>query len=125
MLGNFLIFIVVGWRHRHALGQQRPRRRHSRVGCMWPGSSACGLQTAGSTSVSGAAAQTAVLGGPAGPGWRSMTVAHVLRQLEQLLARCHLDPPLVPEIAEMYRTNRSRHDAIARAWTRAHATTDD
>ena len=55
----------------------------------------------------------------------SMTVAHVLRQLEQLLAHCHLTPPLVPEIADMYRTNRSRHDAIARAWTRAHATTDD
>lgn len=51
----------------------------------------------------------------------SRTVRDLLQHLEQLLAHCHVDDPLVPEIADLYRTNRKRHDAIARAWTRLYA----
>ena len=31
------------------------------------------------------------------------------------------DYPLVPEIANLYKNDRAKHDAIARMWTRKHA----
>ncbi|MBA0725655.1 hypothetical protein Golax_022222, partial [Gossypium laxum] len=33
----------------------------------------------------------------------------------------NLDAPLVPEIAHMYKTNRSKYDTTARSWTQKYA----
>jgi len=34
---------------------------------------------------------------------------------------CSSDDPLVPEIARIYKSDRAKHDATAREWTRKYA----
>lgn len=41
----------------------------------------------------------------------------VLLSICSLLTDPNPDDPLVPEIAQLYRTDRGRHDATAREWT--------
>lgn len=48
-------------------------------------------------------------------------------ELQVLLSVCSLltdpnpDDPLVPEIAQMYRTDRAKYESTARAWTQKYA----
>jgi hypothetical protein len=41
----------------------------------------------------------------------------VLLSICSLLTDPNPDDPLVPEIAQLYRSDRARHDATAREWT--------
>ncbi|XP_012457617.1 ubiquitin-conjugating enzyme E2 8 isoform X1 [Gossypium raimondii] len=54
--------------------------------------------------------------------WRAnLTISQVLHSICSLLKNPNLDAPLVPEIAHMYKTNRSKYDTIARSWTQKYA----
>ena len=51
-------------------------------------------------------------------GWSpALTVASVLGIVSSFLTDPDPDDALVPEIAELYRTDREEHDRIAREWT--------
>lgn len=57
-----------------------------------------------------------------------MVVAYfVIHHLQVLLSICSLltdpnpDDPLVPEIAHMYKTDKSKYEATARSWTQKYA----
>eukprot|EP00045_Choanoeca_perplexa_P001305 m.18909 g.18909 ORF g.18909 m.18909 type:complete len:159 (+) comp10860_c0_seq1:203-679(+) len=55
--------------------------------------------------------------------WSSaMTVSKVLLSICSLLADCNPDDPLVPAIAQQYRSQRDLHDRTAREWTSRYAT---
>ena len=45
------------------------------------------------------------------------SLPQVLLSICSLLTDPNPDDPLVPEIAQLYRTDRGRHDATAREWT--------
>ncbi|GMF10140.1 unnamed protein product [Phytophthora lilii] len=47
----------------------------------------------------------------------ALTISKVLLSICSLLTDANPDDPLVPEIAQIYRTDRARHDATAREWT--------
>ncbi len=47
----------------------------------------------------------------------ALTLSKVLLSICSLLTDANPDDPLVPEIAQIYRTDRARHDATAREWT--------
>lgn len=51
----------------------------------------------------------------------ALTIAKVLLSIGSLLMDPNPDDPLVPEIARLYRDNRSKHDEEARAWTQKYA----
>ena len=51
----------------------------------------------------------------------ALTISKVLLSICSLLTDCNPDDPLVPEIANMFRQDRARHDAQAREWTRKYA----
>ena len=51
----------------------------------------------------------------------ALTISKVLLSICSLLTDCNPDDPLVPEIANMFRQDRARHDATAREWTRKYA----
>merc|ERR1711997_299712 len=51
----------------------------------------------------------------------ALTISKVLLSLSSLLTDANPDDPLVPEIAHLYKTNRDKHDANAREWTRKYA----
>ena len=51
----------------------------------------------------------------------ALTVSKVLLSICSLLTDPNPDDPLVPEIANMFRQDRARHDAQAREWTRKYA----
>src|SRR5690606_26043800 len=53
--------------------------------------------------------------------WRGFFVVQVLLSICSLLTDPNPDDPLVPEIAQIYKTDRSRHDATAREWTAKYA----
>lgn len=48
-------------------------------------------------------------------------LVQVLLSICSLLTDPNPDDPLVPEIAQIYKTDRSRHDATAREWTAKYA----
>lgn len=52
----------------------------------------------------------------------ALTISKVLLSICSLLTDANPDDPLVPEIAQIYRTDRARHDATAREWTAKYAT---
>lgn len=52
----------------------------------------------------------------------ALTISKVLLSICSLLTDANPDDPLVPEIAQVYRTDRARHDATAREWTAKYAT---
>jgi len=51
----------------------------------------------------------------------ALTISKVLLSICSLLTDPNPDDPLVPEIARVYKTNREKHDATARDWTRKYA----
>ena len=51
----------------------------------------------------------------------ALSISKVLLSILSLLTDANPSDPLVPEIANIYRTNRARYDEIAREWTRMYA----
>lgn len=51
----------------------------------------------------------------------ALTISKVLLSLCSLLTDPNPDDPLVPEIAHLLKTDKVRHDATAREWTRKYA----
>lgn len=51
----------------------------------------------------------------------ALTISKVLLSLCSLLTDPNPDDPLVPEIAHLLKTDKKRHDATAREWTRKYA----
>jgi ubiquitin-conjugating enzyme E2 D/E len=51
----------------------------------------------------------------------ALTITKVLLSICSLLSDCNPDDPLVPDIANLYRTNRTKHDSAARELTTLHA----
>jgi ubiquitin-conjugating enzyme E2 D len=51
----------------------------------------------------------------------ALTLSKVLLSICSLLTDPNPDDPLVPEIAQIYRTDRTRHDTTAREWTAKYA----
>ena len=51
----------------------------------------------------------------------ALTIAKVLLSISALLTDANPDDPLVPEIAHIYKTDRSKYEATAREWTRKYA----
>ena len=52
----------------------------------------------------------------------SLTVGKILLSISSLLTDPNPDDPLVPEIANLYKTNRSAYEEMARSWTAQYAT---
>jgi len=52
----------------------------------------------------------------------AITISKVLLKISSLLSNPNPDDPLVPEIAYIYRSNRSAYDNNAKEWTRKYAT---
>ena len=58
-----------------------------------------------------------------GTGWGpAVKLFKVLQQIADLLTTPNPDNPLVPEIAQLYQSNRAKHDETAKEWTKKHAT---
>ena len=51
----------------------------------------------------------------------ALTINKVLLSICSLFSDCNPDDPLVTEIANIYRTNKSKHDANAREWATKYA----
>ena len=51
----------------------------------------------------------------------ALTISKVLLSISSLLCDPNPSDPLVPEIAQLLRTNPDKHDETARAWTRKYA----
>ncbi|KAK7275228.1 hypothetical protein RIF29_16337 [Crotalaria pallida] len=51
----------------------------------------------------------------------ALTMSKVLLSICSLLTDPNPDDPLVPEIAHMYKTNRSKYETTARSWTQKYA----
>ena len=51
----------------------------------------------------------------------ALTISKVLLSVCSLLTDPNPDDPLVPEIAQLYKTDRTRYEATAREWTRKYA----
>lgn len=51
----------------------------------------------------------------------ALTISKVLLSICSLLTDANPDDPLVPEIARLYKTDRSKHDETARQYTLQHA----
>ncbi|KAF7503004.1 hypothetical protein GJ744_004738 [Endocarpon pusillum] len=52
----------------------------------------------------------------------ALTISKVLLSICSMLTDPNPDDPLVPEIAHVYKTNRSKYEETAREWTRKYAT---
>jgi len=53
--------------------------------------------------------------------WKTILTCPVLLSICSMLTDPNPDDPLVPEIAHVYKTDRSRYEATAREWTRKYA----
>ena len=51
----------------------------------------------------------------------ALNISKVLLSISSLLTDCNPDDPLVPEIANVYKTDRKKYDEIAREWTKKYA----
>ena len=51
----------------------------------------------------------------------ALTITKVLLSICSLFSDCNPDDPLVPEIAQLYRKSKLKHDAKAREWTTLYA----
>ena len=51
----------------------------------------------------------------------ALTVGKVLLSISSLLTDPNPDDPLVPEIANIYKTDRARYEATAKEWTKKYA----
>jgi ubiquitin-conjugating enzyme E2 D/E len=50
-----------------------------------------------------------------------MTISKVLLSISSLFTNINPDDPLVPEIAQLYKTNKAKFEATAREWTKKYA----
>jgi ubiquitin-conjugating enzyme E2 D/E len=50
-----------------------------------------------------------------------LTISKVLLSISSLLTDPNPDDPLVPEIANLYKSDRAKYDATAKEWTRKYA----
>jgi len=51
----------------------------------------------------------------------ALTISKVLLSISSLLTDANPDDPLVPEIAQIYKTDKAKYEATAREWTRKYA----
>ncbi len=51
----------------------------------------------------------------------ALTVSKILLTLQALLAAPNVEDPLSPEIANLYKTDKAKHDKTAAEWTRKYA----
>ena len=51
----------------------------------------------------------------------ALTVSKVLLSISSLLTDANPDDPLVPEIAQIYKTNKPKFEATAKEWTKKYA----
>ena len=51
----------------------------------------------------------------------ALTIGKVLLSISSLLTDPNPDDPLVPEIANVYKTNRAQYEATAKEWTKKYA----
>ena len=51
----------------------------------------------------------------------ALTVSKVLLSISSLLTDANPDDPLVPDIANQYKSDRAKYEATAREWTRKYA----
>ena len=51
----------------------------------------------------------------------ALTISKVLLSISSLLTDANPDDPFVPEIAHLLKTDKGKHDANAREWTRKYA----
>ena len=51
----------------------------------------------------------------------ALTISKVLLSITSLLSDPNPDDPLIPEIAQLYKNDRAKHDEIARQWTMKYA----
>lgn len=51
----------------------------------------------------------------------ALTISKVLLSISSLLTDANPDDPLVPEIAQIYKTNRPKFEATAKEWTKKYA----
>ncbi len=51
----------------------------------------------------------------------ALTVSKVLLSISSLLTDANPDDPLVPEIAQLYKTNKAKFEATAKEWTKKFA----
>ena len=51
----------------------------------------------------------------------ALTISNVVSSIKSLLSNPNLDKPLVHGIAKIYRSDKEKHDRIARDWTRKYA----
>ena len=51
----------------------------------------------------------------------ALTIGKVLLSISSLLTEPNPNDPLVPNIAQLYKTNRKLHDKKAREWTQKYA----
>jgi ubiquitin-conjugating enzyme E2 D/E len=52
----------------------------------------------------------------------ALTITKILISLSSLMTDPNPDDPLVPEIANIYKTDRAKYEATAKEWTRKYAT---
>ena len=52
----------------------------------------------------------------------ALTISKVLLSISSLLTDANPDDPLVPEIAQLYKSNRAKFEATAKEWTKKYAT---
>ena len=52
----------------------------------------------------------------------ALTISKVLLSICSLLTDPNPNDPLVPEIAQLYKTNKAEYEKTAREWTRKYAT---
>jgi ubiquitin-conjugating enzyme E2 D/E len=51
----------------------------------------------------------------------ALNVGKILLSISSLLHACNPRDPLVPEIANLYESNRQEHDKVAKEWVKLHA----
>jgi ubiquitin-conjugating enzyme E2 D/E len=51
----------------------------------------------------------------------ALSISKVLLSISSLLSDANPDDPLVPEIAQIYKTDRSKYETTAKEWTRKYA----
>ena len=51
----------------------------------------------------------------------ALTISKILLSISSLLTDCNPSDPLVPEIAQLYNNNKSKHDENARLWVQKYA----
>jgi ubiquitin-conjugating enzyme E2 D/E len=54
-----------------------------------------------------------------------LTVKNIFEYVVNLMILPNPDDPLVPEVANLYKINKERHDEVAKTWTRSYASKNE